>query len=48
LSVTKENGKWVADFGPGSNATAWGLSVAICAASLKATGIKVEVDSGIA
>ena len=48
LSVTKENGKWVADFGPGSNAAAWSLSVAICAASLKATRIKAEVDPGIA
>jgi hypothetical protein len=48
LSVTKENGRWVADFGSARSATAWSLPVAICAASLQATGIKAEVDPGIA
>ena len=48
LSTTRENGRWVADFGPASSVTAWSLPVAICAASLKAIGIKAEVDPGIA
>jgi hypothetical protein len=48
LSVAKETGKWVADFGSALSATAWSLPIAICAASLKAIGLNVEVDPGIA
>jgi hypothetical protein len=48
LSVTRNSGKWVAEFGPASSATAWSLSVAICAASLKAMEIEAEIDPDIA
>jgi hypothetical protein len=47
LSLAKENGKWVADFGSALSATAWSLPVAICAASLRAIGTPAEIDPGI-
>jgi hypothetical protein len=46
--LTKSNGKWVAEFGVSSSATAWSLAVAICAAALEAIGLDVEIDPGIA